>query len=120
MFVLIACATCGSPLPLVKQPWGDWEGRDYRFELPSYPLHTTRQHPFRGRPATQRCSPRFSGVPAQVNYPHVSVSAPNGFTLLVSFKRTARFLATEAREQFLSYDADAGHVRRLRSNYHHP
>jgi hypothetical protein len=86
-FVLIACAACGPPLPPSSSAVGDWEGRDVtHFEY----LHirfTQQGSNLQGTACyTSDVHLVFSGVPAQVNYPHVSVSAPNRFTFVGEFQ----------------------------------
>jgi len=85
VFALIACATCASPLPPSSSAVGDWEGREGRFVY----LHirfTQQGNDLQGTACyTSDLDVIFKGVPVQINYPHVSVSAPNGFTFVGDF-----------------------------------
>ena len=88
MVALIASAACGAPLPPSSSAVGDWEGRDapahfeyfhIRFTQQGSDLHGTACY-------TSEVYLVFSGVPVLVNYPHVSVFAPNGFTFVGEFQ----------------------------------
>ncbi len=88
VLVLIACATCGSPLPPSSSAVGDWEGRDAPLHFEYLHIRFTQQgNNLLGTACyTSDVHLVFGGVPAQVNYPHVSVSAPNGFTFVGEFQ----------------------------------
>lgn len=85
MFILIACSTCSSPFPPSSSAVGEWEGQEGHFNY----LHlrfTQHGSELEGTACyTSDIHVIFNGVPVQINYPHVSVAAPNGFTFVGDF-----------------------------------
>jgi len=88
MFALIACMNCGSPLPPSSSAVGDWEGRDAPLHFEYLHIRFTQQGSnLQGMACyTSDVHLVFSGVPVLVNYPRVSVSAPNGFMFVGEFQ----------------------------------
>ena len=98
ILVLIACTTCGSPLPPSSAAVGDWEGRvapahfDYlhiRFAQRGNSLQGTACY-------TTDVHLTFSNVPAEVDYPRVYLSAP-GFMFVGKFQADGRISGSYAR-----------------------
>jgi hypothetical protein len=67
---------------------GDWEGRHAPFHVQYLHIRFTQQgRDLQGTACyTSGVGLVFSGVPVLVNYPHISVSAPNGFTFVGEFQ----------------------------------
>jgi hypothetical protein len=100
MFALIACISCGSPLPPSSSAVGDWEGRDAPLHFEYLHIRFTQQGTnLQGIACyTSDVHVVFSGFPFLSTTHVFPYLRPTGSGLSASSKQTGRFLATQVRE----------------------